>query len=207
MKKETLTFGGIMKKAFIPLLLCVAFNANASYMEKETNELKCQSIEGSYDKLELTIQKESVLGYDGYAQSNSAKAHLKFEGKILGSKFDIDEKFIINIPGKGSDGLRFNINHDRTLDVSGNGLKISTQHLSDLTNDPTMPGFSTKIQSSESIDGLNNPTIHLVTDENAVGIVRLSANGTNPTPISVHCKSTRDFEEPDLPYALIEPIK
>ncbi len=196
-----------MKKTIVPFLICLAFNANANYMEKETNELKCQTIEESNDKLELTIQKESVLGYDGYAQSNSAKAHLKFKGKILGSKFDINQKFIINLPGKESDGSRFNINHDRTLDVSGNGLRISTQHLSDLTGDPTMPGFSTKIQSNGSIDGLNSPTIHLVTDENAVGIVRLSANGTNPTPIPVHCKATRDFEEPGLPYALIEPIK
>ncbi len=196
-----------MKKAFIPLLLCVAFNANASYMERETNELKCQSIEGSYDKLELTIQKESVFDYDGYTQNNSVKAHLKFDGKILGAKFNIDEKFIINIPGLNADGSSFKIIDYPTFDVSGNGLKISTQHLSDLTNDPTMPGFSTKIQSSESYDGLTNPTIHLVTDENAVGIVRLSANGSNPTSISVHCKSTRDFEEPGLPYALIEPIK
>lgn len=184
-----------MKKIVLALiLLSTTLSYANSYNFREKTELKCQST-SKEASLNVIIQKENYIGWDGLAQNNTVKVFVKINGKFDGEKVKITKK--INL--KSAKKSRISIQREFSVKNSS-GTKISQKNLSALTNDQTMPGRSVKIVIPNGVSGYSGNAIINMVISNDVGFASLNIDSEHFKTIAVQCSTIGDSADSGQKY-------
>ncbi len=176
-----------MKKFIVSILVIGSWNVLAnSYDYREKTETYCLSAADSELLVNITVQNETYMGWDGYAMKSISKANVNVSGKIDGSRVDIDES--INIQTNTRDRLASAVEYS----VGTKSKGITEMLLSTLTDDETTPGKNIKIV----FKGQNVNLVH----GRGVGFVSLNKGTEHYKTVPVNCSKKRDTADSGQEY-------
>lgn len=187
-----------MKKLISTLLLLGSINAVAdnNYDFREQTELHCQSTLDSKINFEAVIQNETKNGFSGYPTSNTSTVKLNLKGKFDGKNINVSKKIGFTIESKER------LANKGTYSLKNNEGAVTAVALSDLTEDETTPGISTKISIKNlfsSIFGQSTAHANIVHGAGS-GFVSLSIEDEHFETIPVVCTNKRDSADRGQEY-------